>query len=100
MLESYLSWFQKVLIYLLIIVSSDFMDIWRSAEGEKKEKKMDEKSDKNIVFWLEIWEKDLQIATPSSLFDCFSWKLAQRYFSRVKRNRWERIFEFLFLPYP
>ena len=33
--KTYLFWFQKVLICLLIIVGSDFMDIWRSAVGAK-----------------------------------------------------------------
>ena len=39
-------------------------------------------------------KKDLQIATPHSPFDRFSWKFAQRYFSRVQKIWWERNFEF------
>ena len=46
------------------------------------------------MFWPGFWKKDLQIGTPHSPLDPFSWKFAQRYFSRVQKIWWERNFEF------
>ena len=53
---------------------------------------------KTLYFYHNFNKKYLKIATPHSLFDRFSWKFAQRYFSRMQKICWERIFEFfLFL---
>ena len=52
------------------------------------------KRTKNTVFWPGFWKKDLQIATPHSPLDSFSWKFAQRYLSRVQKIWWEQNFEF------
>ena len=52
-----------------------------------------EKYYKTLYFYHNFNKKYLKIATPDSLFDRFSWKFAQRYFSRMQKICWERIFE-------
>ena len=76
-----------MLICLPTLVGSDFIDIWRSAVGVKNGLKIQ-------CFDHNVNKKTLQIATPHWPFDRFSWKFAQRYFSRVQKIWWERNFEF------
>ena len=87
-----------MLICLLTYVGSDFMAIWRSAFWAKNGPKFGKK-------WTKVWQKiqcfdkdfeknDLQIDTSSSLFDRFTWKFAQRYFSTLQEIQWEPIFKF------
>ena len=47
---------------------------------------------KNTGFWPGFWKNNLEIATPPSLFDHFTWKFGQRYFSRMQKILWKRIF--------
>ena len=45
-------------------------------------------------FSQKIGTNNLQIATPPSFFDHFTWKFAQRYFSRLQKTWPERIFAY------
>ena len=57
--------------------------IWRSAVGAR-----------NTVIWLKLKKKTLQNATPPWPFYHFTWKFAQRYFSRLQKTWPKRIFAF------
>ena len=50
---------------------------------------------KTLYFYHNFNKKYLKITTPRLPFGRFSWKFAQRYFSRMQKIWWERIFEFL-----
>ena len=47
------------------------------------------------MIWLKLKKKTFQNATPPWPFHHFTWKFAQRYFSKLQKTWLERIFEFL-----
>ena len=68
-------------------------------EGWQSGQKMDQQLDKNTVFRLGFWQKNLQIASPPSLFDCSTWKFAQRYKNKCKKFDGSKFLNFSFLHY-